>query len=247
MIPARYYQVPNVAALGRAFSPTDISGLTLWLKADAIVGLNDADPVATWTDSSSQGNNATQATGTKQPAYKTNIINGLGIVRFDGTTDFLAGSTTASATRHLFILVRKATAAGAASKSAFGLGAAGYAQMFTDTDNGTGYSWYANSIDNVSHFGGIATNWNLIELKFASGASLIPYINGAAGAAINPRDGHAAEDYDTVTTYALGAGTSNGGAEGDYDIGEVLLYDTALSDANRGLVETYLFNKWAVW
>jgi hypothetical protein len=72
---------------GQPFIPT------LWLKADAL-SLNDDDPVATWPDSSGQGNDASQATAGQRPKYKTNIINGKPAVLFDGTDDNLTLTAT---------------------------------------------------------------------------------------------------------------------------------------------------------
>ena len=45
-------------------------------------GLNDGDPVTTWKDSSTNGNDASQ-TGTARPIFKTNVLNGKPVVRFD--------------------------------------------------------------------------------------------------------------------------------------------------------------------
>ena len=42
-------------------------GLALWLKADAITGLADGDPVASWADSSGNSHTATQATSGSRP------------------------------------------------------------------------------------------------------------------------------------------------------------------------------------
>jgi hypothetical protein len=70
-----------------AIEPDAISGLQMWLDASQIVGLVDGDPVATWADASGNANDATQATGANQPLYKTNILNGLPVVRFDNTND----------------------------------------------------------------------------------------------------------------------------------------------------------------
>ena len=64
------------------FAPTDIAGLTLWLKADSIVGLNDGDAVSTWSDSSGNGNDGTQAVGANRPTYQTNEVNNLPAVQF---------------------------------------------------------------------------------------------------------------------------------------------------------------------
>lgn len=64
--------------------PQTISGLVLWLDAGAITGLSDGSAVDVWPDSSDNGNNATQ-TGVNRPTFRTGIINGKPVVRFDGT------------------------------------------------------------------------------------------------------------------------------------------------------------------
>ena len=72
-----------------SFLPTDISGMQLWLRADKITGLSDGDSVTTWLDESGQSNDVTQATAANKPTWQTNEINGLAVVRFDGTDDHL--------------------------------------------------------------------------------------------------------------------------------------------------------------
>jgi hypothetical protein len=71
-------------------TPADVTGLRLWLKADAITGLADGAAVGTWSDSSGLGNDATEGTGGFQPTYQTNEVTGLPCVRFDGTDDRLS-------------------------------------------------------------------------------------------------------------------------------------------------------------
>ncbi len=63
---------------------TDGAGnLRLWLRASDL-NLADTNPVATWTDQSGYGNNATQGTAANRPAFRTNILNGQPVIRFDG-------------------------------------------------------------------------------------------------------------------------------------------------------------------
>lgn len=63
--------------------PTDIPDCTVWLTAQAILGLNDGDRVVTWPDSSGNANDATTgAAESNRPVFKTNILNGLPAVRF---------------------------------------------------------------------------------------------------------------------------------------------------------------------
>lgn len=71
------------------FTPASVAGLVLWLEADVLTGLVDGDPVATWPDRSGGGLDAAQAVGGNRPAYRTGVIGGLPVVRFDGVNDFL--------------------------------------------------------------------------------------------------------------------------------------------------------------
>lgn len=73
---------------GVPFGPRSLPNLRLWLKADSLT-LADGDPVSSWTDSSGQGNTATQATGAKQPLFKVAQVNNRPVVRFDGTDDWV--------------------------------------------------------------------------------------------------------------------------------------------------------------
>ena len=62
--------------------------LMLWLNAATITGLADGANVTTWTDGSGNGKNVSAA-GTP-PTYRVNQMNGLPIVRFDGSSDELS-------------------------------------------------------------------------------------------------------------------------------------------------------------
>jgi hypothetical protein len=46
--------------------------------------LADTNPVPTWSDQSGANNHAIQGTAVNQPAFRTNILNGQPVVRFDG-------------------------------------------------------------------------------------------------------------------------------------------------------------------
>lgn len=69
------------------------------------LSLSDGTGVGTWTDLSGS-NNATQATSANQPTFKTNILNGNPILRFDGTNDqFSLTSTVAIAGEYSAIVL----------------------------------------------------------------------------------------------------------------------------------------------
>lgn len=72
-----------VNAYTRRWVPTDLGSVLLWLDASQLAGLSDGDPVSSWTDVAG-GNNAVQATSEKRPTYRTGVLNGCPVVRFDG-------------------------------------------------------------------------------------------------------------------------------------------------------------------
>lgn len=77
------------------FSPAFEPSLGLWFKADSLLGtLNDNDPVSSWPDSSPSNLPYGQATGSAQPTFKENIVNGLPVIRF-ATNDVLTPNPTA--------------------------------------------------------------------------------------------------------------------------------------------------------
>lgn len=89
--------------------PRAFGGLTVWLAADHITGLADGDPVATWPDSSGNGNDALQAAAGLRPLFKTNQICGRPAVRFDGVDDFMAiveSATYKTASVTVFVVAR---------------------------------------------------------------------------------------------------------------------------------------------
>lgn len=68
------------------------TGLKLWLKADAITNLVDGNSVSNWPDSSGKGYNAANA-GALCPTFRTGVLNGKPVVRFDGIDDYLWNNT----------------------------------------------------------------------------------------------------------------------------------------------------------
>jgi hypothetical protein len=85
------------AAGAAAIEPDALSGLQVWLDADQITGLVDTDPVATWADASGNSRDATQGTAANRPVYRTNIVNGKPVVRFDASNDGMTIPYTTSA------------------------------------------------------------------------------------------------------------------------------------------------------
>ncbi|MFA6923650.1 MAG: hypothetical protein WC223_05290, partial [Bacteroidales bacterium] len=103
------------------FNPKILSGLKLWLAADAGVVLSGSN-VTQWNDLSENGNNATQSTSNKQPIFVNSVLNNKPIIRFDGTDDELATNAIVfSATNKVTaFIVFKQTAGGHWYECVFG-------------------------------------------------------------------------------------------------------------------------------
>jgi hypothetical protein len=89
-------------------APNTVTGLIGWYKADALA-LADGAAVATWTDSSTSANHATQATGANQPIFKAGLLNGKPVIRFDGVNDFMTFTSRYSTIQTAFFVVKTTT------------------------------------------------------------------------------------------------------------------------------------------
>ena len=70
--------------------PKTMSGLTLWLAADHGISCDSSNRINEWFDQSGNTNNATQGNSGNQPLYTTNSLNGLPVVRFNGTNSYFS-------------------------------------------------------------------------------------------------------------------------------------------------------------
>lgn len=70
-------------------SPPDIPATPFARYRASELALSNSDPVSTWADEGSGGNDLVQATGTAQPTYESAGFNGNPSVLFDGTSDWM--------------------------------------------------------------------------------------------------------------------------------------------------------------
>jgi hypothetical protein len=239
----------SINANSAAVDPDDISGLYLWLKADAGV-FSDAgttpavntDTVQQWNDQSGNNNHATQATAGKRPQYLTGIHNSLPVIRF--SSDCLTVSVTL--TTFTVIIAFRNTAANAvileqgatvASNDGFLLfsdspGSTQVRKSATVSSRNYAVGWGGTGQYVISglHYGGShATHYGLNESS--------PRIGGTA-TGNEPGSGS--------TTATLNIGSRNDAASAPIagDILEILLYTPAISLQDvRGLM-AYLQRKW---
>jgi len=221
--------------------PSTITGLRMWLKADAITGKNDGDTIQTWTDSGSNGNNPTQATAGSRATYKTNIINGLPVLRFNGTSNqygITLDTGIALNNYSLFVVHRPTSASqyGMVFGSTTGNSDAELLDMNYPSAGKIGT--YHAGPGNIGGAYSFTSGTPLISSFVASSGTGTPYNNGTAQSS-----GTTATQ--TVSNWVLGNYTT-----GSYyytgDIAEIILYSSGLSAANRISIENYLASKYGI-
>lgn len=212
-----------------SFSPSDISGLKLWLKADAITGLSDGDLLSTWEDQSGQNNDATAA-GDLRPTYQTSEINGLPIVRFDHSNDYMTTPSITMSSQTIFLVL-------------IGTAANCYVMSFNngDNENGVIYGFVSNTIEiynNPRVQGGTANAYGVFTIIRESGVGTETRKNGST---VNTSG-----SVWTTNTGFVGIGATAVGGTFGGDIAEIIVYNSALSGGDLTNVETYLADKYGL-
>ncbi len=227
---------------GGAFSPLSLSPV-FWVKADAGTSTTtDGTGISQWDDQSGNARHLTQGTGGSQPLYKTAIQNGLPVVRYDGVDDIMTatGLPATLATNTLFMaLVRRG---GVKDFISYNTAA---------TNNGWRYGAntttdFAFTLGAVAAYAVGAGDWNIGTFNILTGAvtnnsTIAAKVNTAtASVAIGTMAG-------APTRLTVGASAGSVSSFGQFDIGEVILYDGVLSAGNQALVQAYLNGRWAAY
>jgi Concanavalin A-like lectin/glucanases superfamily len=222
-----------------------ISNPFLWLDGSdySTMTLSGAN-VTQWNDKSTNAYNMTQGTSANQPKFGTKQINGRNVVDFSGNAGGLYMSNTAvSLTNNAYtIFIVGYTVYNSASPNillyGYNTGATGYFSCFSQS--------------NQLYFGVNNGNWN----TYGTGTvpTTTPYmfegINSPTSmqiyydASLCSNVGYTANSV-TLTSINVGSGSAGGSPFNGY-IGEVLVYNTTLSPANRIEVEGYLAWKWGL-
>jgi len=216
--------------------PDSISGLNLWLKADEL-DLDNDDAVATWADSSGNENDATQTTNENRPTFKTNILNGKPVVRFNGSNSFLnVGNDVFDGISNQTSVFIVAATASVKDQSIFADTTHANSNRFSchlPWGNGKLYWDFGNIYSN----GRMSIAWG--------GETGTHYIWGflAGSGMVNRRNG--SQIHSTANSSTFSPGTLNfyiGGTDVYWggDIAEMLIYNKRLSVDEIAQVEEYL-------
>lgn len=253
-----------------AGEPDDIPGCVLWLDgSDA-----DGDGVAggsfvagvTWVDRSGNGANAVQATNLRRPQVVASAWNGLSIVRFDGddfmdvlpsafgmlndvggATLFAVVTTPSAGSNQRVVMISNGANSG---QSRAGL--AMFDQFGTSVGGSGDFGAAGRRLDSDGFQrieGGTITPGALEQyvatFDYGAGHVSLHVAGNLETLATNFQTPGQASPTDSVNI-RLGADAALNALRGEFtgDLAEVIVFDRALPDAERQLVEQYLHEKW---
>jgi hypothetical protein len=225
--------IPGDAAAAGGFSPAQLSGLVLWLRADLGITLNGGN-VSAWADQSGLGNHITQGTASLQPLFVASGPNGKPAIRPDGADDFLKGTFTLSQPYTVFMPFKwlTLTASGAQDVAFDG----STANAFVVVDNGPRTAIFAGS---TLSYAAIPENGAYVIFGFGvNGASSFIRSAGsqvASGAAGGNNPGG-------LTLGALTGGTR----AGNFETPEIIIYNRIPSAGEIAAIENYLKIRYAL-
>ncbi len=227
-----------------AFVPTDIAGLQLWLDASDTASItHTANSVSQWNDKSGNSRHATQGTATNQPTTNTTTINSLNAISFDGSNDRLVmnsgihsitgGQNTA------FIVID--------SENRVDLRNIVRGRVTTDADERFGISTNSgttfvarNGTSNATDALTGAITDNYILVNHASSV-LNAYVNGGVAG------GGGGFSSGACDQMVIGGYSATNDAQAYAGrIGEIIMYNSALSTADLNRVGNYLATKWGI-
>lgn len=248
----------------KSFSPSDISGLSLWLDAADTTTLftdstcttavsADGNAVGCWRDK--KGNGApysfVQATTPNKPTYKANTTNGLPTVLTDGNNDALSATMSNMSlndlTAFMVININNRITRWQGVFNCTGTG--------SDSNSQDGFNI---EIDNgqIQYNRNVGTNPITLSMNAGNHYDLTAIqLNSGTASLWSGGKPSSADTYTTSvvpilpTSCIIGAHNSGGTpvtAYANNNYAEIIIYNNALSLDDREQVESYLSTKWGV-
>ena len=216
------------------FSPTDLTGLSLWLKADAGVSEVDGD-ITAWADQSGNGNNAT---ATDTPTLTT--ISGKTFVDF--SEGFFTGDEILTQPYATIMVVANFTAArqvevifqqfngDGEDNVALYRGHLGADNIFA-IFNGASFGSVATTDDDVTYLFGVTVDSDVGSLYLNASPDEV----GDSGASIPAGE------------YYIGKWAGGDTPTAEMRMAEIVIYNRVLTTPERQQVEAYLNTKYEIY
>jgi len=228
----------------------------------SIVGLSDGDPIDLATDQSSAGDDGTQ-TGSNRPIYKTGILNGLPVMRFNGTDQWLnMANSWPIPPATMFVVWNCAVAPPPSSHTDIASSA-----LLGSNRNGLSYSLFTNVSSELRTMAALAQNQDLVGPSALTRSTSTWYATGFSYDGTSPVPSYyRGRPTDPCTDGNIGVGITIGwgltdasigatplfGSPGVFkdflagDLAALLAYDRVLGEGEKIQTLCYLSGKYAL-
>jgi hypothetical protein len=250
----------DITATSKPFSPSNLSSLSLWLKADAGVTLSGSN-VTAWADQSGNGNDATARIG--NATFVSSVINQRPVLRFDGTANLLTNNFLVNNYNTPLTIIAVSKASGSTVRGnqptaryvvgatyhggwEYGLCYGAYGGEFPNFSVGYGISFESGGVEIESS--PMGENEIRIASTINNGSEILFFLNGSSIGTADPASQSGGND----STGAFSIGSDVVFDEHDdffcvCDIAEILIYNRAITTQERQQVELYLNTKYAIY
>jgi hypothetical protein len=216
-----------------------LTGIRLWLQADAGV-TSGANGISAWQDLGLLGNSATQTDSSRRPTLAANAINGHAAVHFETNTDFLQlpNVMNGATEGEIFTVVKLSSpATGGSTRTMWSIGA--------------GSNLYTQGSGVITEYFGSASGQTGALPVAALGLPHLYNVSAKTGFWQNSINGLPyVTSYTNTVNFSNASPTLGWSGNPIYnlslwgDIAEILVYDHALSKAERESVGAYLNQKY---
>ncbi|HEX6291863.1 MAG TPA: discoidin domain-containing protein [Herpetosiphonaceae bacterium] len=231
---------PMQAASSMSQSPQVIApptpGAQLWLRADAGVTAS-AGKVSAWADQSGAGNHASMTTTSRQPALIENTLNNLPVLRFNGAQSLTLSTPVSPRTFTIFIVGKNSKSTETYSMILGPGGSSPNNQLRWENGSQVLVVGSGNNLPTTRSSIGNTRVYHALMVRY-DGATLTFYRDGSLISS------HTLTTSGPWTLAQIGAYYSSSFMTGD--IAEILIYPTALIEADRNRTNSYLHQKYAL-
>ena len=228
-----------------AQNPGNVNGDKLWLRADLNTStITDGAKLNTWTDNSTQGNNATQATNALRPIFEddaSNNINFNPVISFNGTTFMDLGTTGLPNNKHArSVIIVAAPNSVSGTQYVFSYGQNLLDAGISSGANGSAgvFSGFLDDVTSPSGLWKVGTPLTLTQVWAGNAGTVDQYGNGVLEA------GSLAKSYNSNLVDAAIGEAAWGGENWNGRVAEVIVYNSALSASQLEKIDSYLAIKY---
>ena len=218
-----------------------VAGYALWLDASDTSSITSSGgAVSQWNDKSGNGWHVTQLTAGNKPTTGVNTINGLNVITFDGSNDYLACTASGGDKNQPGYVFVVAYFSGTPAATKYIL-AFHQAPLAIGTVSGGNGSMAAGTALNTT--AGIWSSNTRLLTCFFNGASSAIRVDKAADNSGTAGTGYFFRFADYL--FRVGCSPTFAGSNvWNGHIAEIIWYPSDIGTTNRDSVESYLYDKW---